>query len=73
MITDLAGYDGKHVIIRDIFGVTFTGLAQYGSSDFLECEYKSLDNLYLTKYNMAKDIAKDLRQLCGEYIYGKRV
>ena len=72
MVTDLAGYDVKHVIIRDIFGVTFTGLAQYGGSDFSECQSKSLDNLYLTKYNMAKDIAKTYDSY-AENTYGKRV
>ncbi|MCR5687248.1 MAG: precorrin-2 C(20)-methyltransferase [Lachnospiraceae bacterium] len=36
---DLAGYDGKNVIIRDIYGETFTGIAEYGGRDFLECEY----------------------------------
>lgn len=36
---DLARYDGKYVAITDIYGDTFSGRAQYGGGDFLECEY----------------------------------
>ena len=36
---NLSQFDGKHVIIKDIYGETFTGLAEYGIIDFLECEY----------------------------------
>ena len=36
---DLLKYDGKHVRVTDEFGNTFTGMAEYGNSDFLECEY----------------------------------
>lgn len=36
---DLSEYDRKHVRIKDIFGESFSGLASYGSCDFLECEY----------------------------------
>ena len=36
---DLSYYDEKHVRIRDIYGDTFTGLARYANSAFLECEY----------------------------------
>ncbi len=36
---DLAKYDGKHVRVTDKWGETFTGLAEYGNRDFLECEY----------------------------------
>lgn len=36
---DLSKYDGKYVRIVDRWGETFTGLAEYGNYDFLECEY----------------------------------
>lgn len=36
---DLSKYDGKHVRIRDKWGETFTGMAEYGNYDFLKCEY----------------------------------
>lgn len=36
---DLAKYDGKHVRIADKWGETFAGMAEYGNSSFLECEY----------------------------------
>ena len=39
MTTDLAKYDGKHVRITDRWGEVFTGMAEYGNRDFLECEY----------------------------------
>lgn len=39
VIMDLAVYDGKNVIIKDIYGETFSGVAEYGNHDFLECEY----------------------------------
>ena len=35
----LSGFDGKHVRVRDIYGETFSGLAEYANGDFLECEY----------------------------------
>ncbi len=38
-IDDLSVYDGKYVCIRSIYGDTFSGLAQYGNYDFLECEW----------------------------------
>ena len=36
---DLLKYDGKHVRVTDKWGETFTGMAEYGNHDFLECEY----------------------------------
>ena len=36
---DLSKYDGKHVRVTDRWGETFTGMAEYGNADFLECEY----------------------------------
>ena len=36
---DLSRYDGKHVRVTDKWGETFTGMAEYGNYDFLECEY----------------------------------
>ncbi len=36
---DLSKYDGKHVQVRDKWGETYTGMAEYGNYDFLECEY----------------------------------
>ena len=36
---DLSKYDGKHVRVTDRWGKTFTGMAEYGNCDFLECEY----------------------------------
>lgn len=36
---NLSKYDGKYVCIRDTDGNQFTGLARYGGSDFLECEW----------------------------------
>ena len=36
---DLKKYDGKHVRITDKWGETFAGMAEYGNSSFLECEY----------------------------------
>ena len=36
---NLSEYDGLYVRIKTIYGDTFSGLADYGNSDFLECEY----------------------------------
>ena len=36
---DLTKYDGKHVRITDKWEETYTGMAEYGNQDFLECEY----------------------------------
>ena len=36
---DLAIYDGKHVRIKDKWGETLVGMAEYGNASFLECEY----------------------------------
>ncbi len=36
---NLQKYDGKYVRIKDKWGETFSGLAEYGNHDFLECEY----------------------------------
>ena len=36
---DLSKFDGKHVRITDKWGETFTGMAEYGNYNFLECEY----------------------------------
>ena len=36
---DLQKYDGKYVRNKDKWGETFSGLAEYGNHDFLECEY----------------------------------
>ena len=36
---DLSGYDRKYVLIRDIYGESFSGLARYEGREFLECEY----------------------------------
>ena len=36
---DLKKYERKHVRIKDIYGETYSGLAAYGSAEFLECEY----------------------------------
>ncbi len=36
---DISKYDGKHVRLTDKWGKTFTGMAEYGNRDFLECEY----------------------------------
>ena len=36
---DLSKYDGKHVRVTDRWGATFTGMAEYGNHDFLECEF----------------------------------
>ena len=36
---DLSRFDGRHVRVTDKWGETFTGMAEYGNSDFLECEY----------------------------------
>ena len=38
-VLDLSYYDGKYVRIKNIYGDTFSGLAEYGNCDFLECEY----------------------------------
>ena len=35
----LSEYDGKYVRITDSDGNSFSGLARYGNSDFLECEW----------------------------------
>lgn len=36
---DLSKFDGKHVCVMDKWGDVFTGMAEYGNYDFLECEY----------------------------------
>ncbi len=36
---DISKYDGKYVRLTDKWGKIFTGMAEYGNRDFLECEY----------------------------------
>jgi hypothetical protein len=36
---NLSEYDLKYVLVKDIYGETFSGLAHYAGGDFLECEY----------------------------------
>ena len=36
---DLSKFDGKYVRVTDIFGETFTGIAEHGSAEFLMHEY----------------------------------
>ena len=36
---DLSEYDGKYVRLTDKWGETYSGMAEYGNADFLECEY----------------------------------
>ncbi len=36
---NLSKYNGKYVRVTDKWGETFTGMAEYGNGDFLECEY----------------------------------
>ena len=36
---DLSKYDGKHVRVTDKWGENFSGMAEYGNYDYLECEY----------------------------------
>lgn len=36
---DIAKYDQKYVLITDIYGDSFSGLASYESREFLECEW----------------------------------
>ncbi len=47
MITDLAGYEGKYVIIRDVFGATFTGLAQYGGASVFRSANLKVLTIYI--------------------------
>ena len=41
---DLSKYDGKHVRVTDKWRETFTGMAEYGNHDFLECEYGGVED-----------------------------
>lgn len=36
---NLSVYDQKNVRIRDIYGESFCGIADYEGCEFLECEY----------------------------------
>lgn len=36
---NLSEFDRKYVLVRDIYGESFSGLANYAGRDFLECEY----------------------------------
>ena len=36
---NLSQYDGKIVRVMDVDGNVFSGCAEYGNADFLECEY----------------------------------
>ena len=48
---DLSEYDGKYVRIKSIYGDTFSGLAEYGNYDFLECEYGGDDDgIFVEKF-----------------------
>ena len=48
---DLSGYDGKYVRVRDIYGETISGRAEYGSREFLECEWGGEeDGLFIGNY-----------------------
>ena len=48
---NLAQYDGKYVLIKDKYGESFTGLAEYGNESFLECEWGGdEDGLFIEDY-----------------------
>ena len=48
---DLSKFDGKHVLIRDKWGKNFTGMAEYGNCEFLECEYGGdEDGIFIEDY-----------------------
>jgi len=48
---DLSEYDMKYVLVRDIYGETFSGLAHYAGGDFLECEYGGdEDGIFIDDY-----------------------
>ena len=48
---DLSRFDGKHVRITDKWGQTFTGMAEYGNYNFLECEYGGdEDGIFIEDY-----------------------
>ena len=50
-VMDLSKFDGKHVRITDQWGKTFTGMAEYGNYDFLECEYGGdEDGIFIEDY-----------------------
>ncbi len=50
-VMDLSRFDGKHVRITDKWGQTFTGMAEYGNYNFLECEYGGdEDGIFIEDY-----------------------
>lgn len=47
----LSEYDQKYVCVKDVYGGTFKGLANYGGRDFLMCEYGGdEDGIFIEDY-----------------------
>ena len=51
VVMNLSEFDGKFVRIKDIYGETFAGRAEYGNHSFLECEYGGdEDGIFIEDY-----------------------
>lgn len=59
----LSEYDGKYVLIEDIYGETFTGLAEYGNESFLECEYgMDEDGIFIEDFLILRSQIKSIAE-----------
>ena len=61
---NLSEYDGKYVRIRNIYGDTFSGLAEYANCDFLECEYGGdEDGIFIENFLIYNSQIKSIEEI----------
>ena len=61
---NLSDYDGKYVRVENIYGDTFSGLAEYGNCDFLECEYGgNEDGIFIENFLIYNSQIKSIEEI----------
>ena len=61
---NLSDYDGKYVRVKNIYGDTFSGLAEYGNCDFLECEYGgNEDGIFIENFLIYNSQIKSIEEI----------
>ena len=68
---NLSDYDGKYVRVKNIYGDTFSGLAEYGNCDFLECEYGgNEDGIFIENFLVYNSQIKSIEEI---EVHGRNV
>jgi hypothetical protein len=65
---DLSEYDQKYVRIRDIYGESFSGFADYAGCEFLECEYGgSEDGIFIEDVLLYNSQIESIEEIEAQY------